>query len=266
MEAVEAGDVERINPRELQSDVLFRGRTLAGKELEEMSRDFEPTLKDRFVLWLGPRLIYPFIATFYRLNRKEDLNLKAIAPLLKEGKGWLLGMYHQNMFMAVHRHHRWGIFTMVSASKDGDMIHTYMALSGNYAIRGSTSKFGRRAMKKMIQVGRRGHPICMVPDGPRGPRLKFQSGIVTLASFTGLPIVPYHNEATKQWTIERAWDKQRVPRPFGTVVTSWGDPIYVPRQIPEAEFPEWERRVEAAMVANMNRCDARIEELRKKGK
>ena len=53
-----------------------------------------------------------------------------------------------------------------------------------------------------------------------------QPGAVWLASATGNPIVPFHIEASKYWTV-KSWDRHQVPKPGSTVAVAVGEPIDV---------------------------------------
>ena len=53
-----------------------------------------------------------------------------------------------------------------------------------------------------------------------------QPGAVWLAKATGNPVVPFHFEADRLWTL-RSWDRTQIPKPFATVAMSIGEPFYV---------------------------------------
>ena len=63
-------------------------------------------------------------------------------------------------------------------------------------------------------------------DGPRGPARVVQPGAVFLAGATGQPILPYHIEADRHWTLG-SWDRTQVPRPFSRIALVIGKPIAV---------------------------------------
>ena len=151
---------------------------------------------------------------------------------------------------------------MASASKDGEFIDRLLERTGNHAIRGSTSKFGRRALKEIISTAKKGSAVTFVPDGPRGPALKLQGGVVACAQLTGLPIIPIHYECEPAWRFEKAWDRVKIPKFFCTLVYGWGAPIQVPRRMSEAEFEAKRVEVERAMQALVQDCKTRLMEAR----
>jgi lysophospholipid acyltransferase (LPLAT)-like uncharacterized protein len=50
---------------------------------------------------------------------------------------------------------------------------------------------------------------------------------VWLAKTTGNPVLPFHIEAARSWTL-RSWDRTQIPRPFSAVAIAIGEPIAVP--------------------------------------
>ena len=91
-------------------------------------------------------------------------------------------------------------------------------------------------------------PLAITPDGPRGPRYQVQAGVIALAQFTGLPLVPVscHLSAKK---VLRSWDGFQVALPFGRCAVEIGEPLMVPRRLDAAEREqlraELERRLRA---------------------
>jgi lysophospholipid acyltransferase (LPLAT)-like uncharacterized protein len=67
-----------------------------------------------------------------------------------------------------------------------------------------------------------------------------------LAKATGNPVLPFHVEASRHWTLG-SWDRTQIPKPFATVAIAIGEPLYVPPDTDEngieAERQELERRL-----------------------
>lgn len=155
------------------------------------------------------------------------------------------------------------VAVLISESKDGDYINQVVHRFGNTSIRGSSSKGGSKALKAVIQHLKKGLPAAFTPDGPRGPAFIVQPGLIAAAQVTQVPIIPFHYECSRQWILERAWDKHRIPKPFTTFVVSYGDPISVPRNLNEEEFEKVRLKVEEAMLNNRNRAITEAERIYK---
>ena len=72
-----------------------------------------------------------------------------------------------------------------------------------------------------------GKPAGFTVDGPRGPARVAQPGAVWLAKATGNPVLPFHLEADRHWTMN-SWDRTQIPKPFATVALVVGEPFDVP--------------------------------------
>ena len=107
----------------------------------------------------------------------------------------------------------------------------------------------------MLQLTRdlaAGKPAGFTLDGPRGPAEVAQPGAVWLAKATGHPVLPFHLEADRHWTL-KSWDRTQIPKPGATVAISMGEPFDVPadadatgiesaRQLLEGRLRALERR------------------------
>ena len=90
----------------------------------------------------------------------------------------------------------------------------------------------------MLQLARdmeRGRSAGFTLDGPRGPARVAQPGAFWLARKTGNPVLPFHLEASRAWTL-RSWDQTQIPRPFSTVALVVGAPIEVQADATDADL------------------------------
>ena len=141
---------------------------------------------------------------------------------------------------------RGGVAALVSASKDGGFLACILECFRVQPVRGSSSRRGAQALLELTTWAERGLDLAITPDGPRGPRYKVQEGVMALAQLTGLPIVPFSYHAT--WKIQlKSWDKFQIPIPFTRCEMNAGDPIFIPRDISDAEREVLRQRVEQAL-------------------
>jgi lysophospholipid acyltransferase (LPLAT)-like uncharacterized protein len=83
-----------------------------------------------------------------------------------------------------------------------------------------------RALVQLRQELEAGHPVAFTVDGPRGPARVAQPGAVFLAGATGHPILPFHIEADRCWTLG-SWDASMIPKPRSRVAIAIGEPMIV---------------------------------------
>src|SRR5438034_1263600 len=119
-----------------------------------------------------------------------------------------------------------GIVVITSENFDGEWIAGIIERFGYGTARGSTSRGGRRALLQLTREMAAGRPAGFTVDGPRGPARVAQPGAVWLAKATGHPVLPFHLEADRYWSV-KSWDRTQVPKPYATVALAIGEPLEV---------------------------------------
>ena len=153
--------------------------------------------------------------------------------LLAAGRQPIFAFWHGRILPATLYFQRRGIVVMTSENFDGEWIAGIIERFGYGAARGSTSRGGARAIVQMRSALSSGRPAAFTVDGPRGPAKVVQPGAVWLAKATGHPVLPFHMEASRAWTM-RSWDRTQIPKPFSTVAVAIGAPLDVPREADDA--------------------------------
>lgn len=145
-----------------------------------------------------------------------------------------------------------GIVVITSENFDGEWIARIITKFGYGTARGSSSRGARKALLQMVRDVEH-VPVAFTLDGPRGPARVAQPGAVWLAKVTGKPIIPFHLEADRHWTM-KSWDRTQIPRPFATVALAFAPPIQVPRSADDAELDRTGRRLETVLADCERHC------------
>ena len=160
----------------------------------------------------------------------------------------LFAFWHGRMlyFLKLYEHLGSRVTTLVSHSRDGELVAQLLSRFGFQTTRGSTSRGGARGLLAVVNKVGSGMHACFTPDGPRGPRFQVQPGLVLVAKRTGAPILPMTFGA--QWRrVLASWDAFLLPLPFSRVVVVYGEPIYVPADASAASLEAKRREVEASL-------------------
>jgi len=161
-------------------------------------------------------------------------------------------LWHRDALMAAHYFRDRRVMLPVSLSRDGELFDIALQSLG-YApsARGSSSRGASGLLRQLIRGVRRGLPVAVLPDGPRGPARRAKPGVVALASACGVPIVPIAFAGRPAFA-SRNWDRTSIPLPFARVVVRFGPPLEVPRRLDDDErrrvVEELERRLDALRV------------------
>jgi lysophospholipid acyltransferase (LPLAT)-like uncharacterized protein len=160
----------------------------------------------------------------------------------------IMSFWHGRILPATYYFRRRGIVVITSENFDGEWIAGIIERFGYGTARGSTSRGGARALLRMSRELAAGHAVGFTVDGPRGPARVSQPGAVWLAKASGHPVLPFHCEADRSWTMN-SWDRTQIPRPFATVAISIGPPFYVPREADDAAIEQARQRLDGALFA-----------------
>ncbi|MBV6492598.1 MAG: hypothetical protein LDLANPLL_00593 [Turneriella sp.] len=215
-------------------------RNRAIKELKAPDLETKPLpFKKRILTQVGARLMKWYIEFVYRSSRllAFEVHPKTEA-LLADPKGqFIIAMWHNRLMYTIYslpdnvagRGH--DILAIISQSSDGELIARVTQMWGAYTARGSSSRGGTAALKKILRYTKlHFHPL-ITPDGPRGPVYTVKEGLPAMARLANLPIVPMCYDVEKKW-IARSWDKFIIPKPFTKAVLCYGEPIYLDKEMP----------------------------------
>ncbi|MEE8277825.1 MAG: hypothetical protein V3R89_03800, partial [Thermoanaerobaculia bacterium] len=78
----------------------------------------------------------------------------------------------------------------------------------------------------------------ITPDGPLGPRYRFQGGAVLLASLSRRPIIGLTWSADRAWQFS-SWDRFLLPKPFARIRFRASQPVRVPRPLSDGQLEEF---------------------------
>ncbi len=181
----------------------------------------------RRVRW-GARLLPPVLNALGPTLRYEIENLGALRAARERSPGGrvIYCCWHGTLLPLLYLARGRGLRIVVSRHRDGEVAARVAERLGCRTIRGSTGRGGAVALLRAMR-GEEPCDLALTPDGPRGPRGRFQAGAVFLAARSGLPLVLVGCDADRGWRFS-SWDRFLVPAPFARVRVVLGDPLFVP--------------------------------------
>lgn len=199
----------------------------------------------RLALAVGPALgavALRALARTLRIRREEA----AVAPLWAARAPVIYAVWHGRILLLPCLYGDRGSHVLASRSRDGELVARWIRRFGLAPVRGSSTRGGGEALRRLAGALRRGREVVVVPDGPTGPREVLKAGVIALARLSGAPIVPVAVGASRQWRLG-SWDEFRIPRPFARCVVRFGEPIRVPAALDRAAQEATRKEVEAAL-------------------
>ena len=145
---------------------------------------------NRLALGVLPRVGASAISVLGKTMAIRTEGGESIDDLYRQGLAIIIAFWHGRQLMMPLAYRGRHVSILISQHRDGELIQRVVSRFGFHAVRGSTTRGGAAALRRLIAVGRQGGDIAVTPDGPKGPRQIAQPGVVHLAKATGLPIVP----------------------------------------------------------------------------
>ena len=158
--------------------------------------------------------------------RIKILNDKAVAEHQRENKNFVAAFWHGSMMIGWYQHRNGNTASLVSQSKDGDVLAAILEKWNYHVVRGSSSAGGGEALEQMILLMHQKYSLAITPDGPRGPIYKMKAGAVITAKKSNRPLF-LAGIGIKNKFILKSWDRFEVPKPFSKVVAIYSDPIFI---------------------------------------
>lgn len=181
--------------------------------------------KNTLLLAFAPKIAYVVLTLLFftckkkfYLGEESDKLPKPVIVVFWHGellpvmKGYMLYRGNKN------------INSMISDSKDGELIARVVSLFGGGTIRGSSTRGGVKALIRSFKTLDKKRDLGIALDGPRGPRHTVSDGVVLISQKKNVPIVTFNCRPTSYWQLN-SWDKFVIPKPFCTLNLYVGEPF-----------------------------------------
>jgi len=209
-----------------------------------------------------PWLTSVIIRLLYRTMRTEYVGVDHPRGIWEKGENFILAFWHDQLllmapgYLNAQQERQVGTRILISQSKDGELIARTMEFLGLGAVRGSSSRGGKEALREMVKMAHEPDDIVFTPDGPKGPRHVAKMGVAQISKVTGRPVLPIAFVASRGIRF-KSWDRMLLPAPFSRGVYAFGTPL----QLETGEdLDHYLMRIETAMRDNTDRAAARLEE------
>lgn len=168
------------------------------------------------IVWL----IYSLLRATWRVTLVEDPELTS---RLKSKNIFLLAHWHGHEMCIIWLIKKYRISTLVSQSKDGEIMNHLIQLIGGHTVRGSSSNGGAQGLRQLVKSIKHSHfNTSFALDGPKGPIYEIKPGIFQVSKLCEMaPIFAAGICADRYWRFEKAWNKAILPKPFARVVICW---------------------------------------------
>lgn len=190
-------------------------------------------------------LVYSALKLTWRIRVIESPSFQ---KALKENKPMVLAHWHGDELGILYLLKRYRAATMVSTSKDGELMAAIVRMFGAKTSRGSSTRGGASALKGIIRLSREGWRPSVAVDGPKGPYHRVKPGVFEISKVVGGSIFPISVACDRKFIFEKSWNKTFLPLPFARIVVVWGDEFPAVARDADSRDPDLARRLEEALA------------------
>lgn len=199
--------------------------------------------------WLMATLLLGYVLLVWYSSRRVYVGEKFV-PGQK-----IIALWHGRLALATFfdRCH-WPLYTFSSTHPDSMTVTKAARLHGVKAVYGSTREGALSGFRQAVRVITQGASLLITPDGPTGPRMHAQAGVVELARCTGLAVWPVSFSAAHYYQL-RTWDKARIPTPFNTLYLVYGKSLQLARRTDAAAATLFKQTLEQRLTEVQHQAD-----------
>ena len=177
---------------------------------------------------VAPPLAHAYIRLLHATMRIEVRGAEVLEAARRDPGQYILCFWHSRFVLMPYCYPGPRIVVLSSNHRDAEALVRILRKFGIEQARGSSTSGGATGLRQILCKVGEGCDVGLTPDGPRGPRRRVQPGVVAVARFTGLPIIPVTFSASPSRRL-RTWDGTLLPKFFSKGVFIYGDPLVVPR-------------------------------------
>ncbi len=205
--------------------------------------------REFWIIWAASWLLRLLVATL-----RFEIEFPELLEAAQAREKAVFVFWHNRLLLVPFIYHRFLAgnrpqgMAMTSTSGDGELIAQFLLRFNVGPVRGSATKRGTAALRELIGWLKRGHDVCITPDGSRGPIYEIKPGVVVLAQLSGVPMLSIGIDYSRSWRL-KSWDRFFIPKPFSKVTVRMSPMHPVPRTNTPEEFEAVRRGCEEMMLA-----------------
>lgn len=177
-------------------------------------------IKTDIIAWLV-YVLFRSLSCTWKIH--EDPFPNDIQERLDQKKHVVFAHFHEDEWALLGPFGGRQMTSLVSLSKDGELMSKFLMRLGFDIHRGSSSRGGASGFISILRaLKKRGFgKLSFAIDGPRGPRRRAKKGIFKAAQLLNAPIIPAAVYVDKIWLFKKSWSKGFLPKPFANIYVSY---------------------------------------------
>lgn len=170
----------------------------------------------------------------------------------------LVGWHGRALMLPYFWNRKRPLNALVSLHQDGRLIAGILKRYGCGVIDGSSNINPRSSATALMHSLKSGEAICIIPDGPRGPRMKMTMSPLYYARKSGKPLFCITYCVKNAKIVESAWDKMMIPLPFNQGSVMVTPPLFIPKDVDDDGLEVYREQLEKMINDISIKCDSSL--------
>jgi len=206
------------------------------------------TKSPAFTTFFG-KVIYYYGLLVWKTTRWQISGVDCFYDAWEKEKSLILTIWHGRVWMIPYL---WNgkkpLNALVSPHNDGRIAATFLRKVGFGIIDGSSNDGANAAAVSLIRSLEKNEAICIIPDGPRGPRMKMNLSPLYFAKKSGKPLFGATYSITHS-IVAKSWDAMLIPLPFCRGIVRVTKPYYIPSDATDEDLAKYRQEIENELNA-----------------
>lgn len=208
--------------------------------------------------WILAWIVYFLYRVLQFTWKIELIEPDSMKERFRKNEPIIMTHWHGDELVLIQLFSIYKIGTIVSTSKDGEIMNRLVGLFGGATSRGSSTRGGITALKGLIRLVRDGWSCSFAVDGPKGPIYKVKPGVFEVAKLLQIPIYWVGTSCDRAFHFPKSWNKTYLPKPFARIRIEWHGPMDPPEKNQDPRDPKLAEDLEAKLNAAKQQVIASI--------
>ncbi len=221
-----------------------------------LKKTFKKITDSKIVLNLIPAVLYYYTKFIGKTTRWHTEGVEEFHRLAHQNNGAILVIWHGRAAMVpFFKNKDLPLNALVSLHRDGQMIAGLLKRYNIGIIGASSNENAVNGALKLMKTLQSNTSICIIPDGPRGPRMHMTKSPIYYAWKTGKPIIGATYSIRNSIIINKAWDHMMFPLPFSNGICKTTEPLFIPSDTKENDLEKYRLEMEKRLNDITIKCD-----------
>ena len=222
------------------------------KKIKKLLKQF---LKSPFFTSLLGKLMYYYGLLVWKTTRWEMIGVNRFYPTWDKDKSLIFTIWHGRILMIPYFwNKKHPLNALVSPHNDGRIAASFLKKVGFGIIDGSSNDGANAAALNLLRSLEKDEAIAIIPDGPRGPRMKMNTSPLYFAKKSGKALFGA-SYSIKNCIILKTWDAMLLPLPFSRGIINITEPYYIPADASDEDIEKYRQAIEDELNKMTHRSD-----------